>query len=522
MLADVGTFQTPERVGRYELLAQLGRGGMATVYLARARGLGGFEREVALKLTHTHLRDEAGFSKHLLEEARLAARIRHPNVVPVLDVGDDPRGVFLVMEYIEGDTLAGLVRAGSDADEPLPMPIALRILVDALTGLHAAHELCDDEGRSVGLVHRDFSPQNILVGVDGMTRLTDFGIARAANRSSTTRTGALKGKVTYMSPEQVAALPVDRRSDVFAAGVVAWQLLAGRRLYETSSDVETLLEIVRCPAPRLRDVGVVVPPSVDDAIAHALRTNVTERCDTALAFASAIESSGAAIASHRDVADYVGLTVGPMLSQRRLRLAERRSRTEPSSQPARTAGARRRPASWLGALMSGALLVVVAIMVGRSFAHRDLPVEPERPRMDPPLGDPPATRPEVQPAAENRITLTADAPISAIAIGSRAIVLPEPTASVIVDLVGNELSDTVTITATSSDGRGTTALRAPREASVELRFPAPTTSAVRKAASSKRGAPHAAVTSPTPTSSTTATAAARASAVPLATNPYQP
>src|SRR5215472_6678239 len=151
----------PDRIGRYEILLPLASGGMGTVYLARARGVGGFEREVAVKLLHAHLRDAPGSGLELIEEAKLAVRIRHPNVVPMLDVGDDPLGMFLVMDYIEGDTLSGLQRRAAAAGDALPIRISLRVLIDALAGLHAAHELKDEASNPLGLVHRDFSPQNI-------------------------------------------------------------------------------------------------------------------------------------------------------------------------------------------------------------------------------------------------------------------------------------------------------------------------------------------------------------------------
>src|SRR5580704_13773364 len=189
---------------------------MATVYLARTVGPGGFTTEVALKLTHAHLRENPEFSHDLLEEAKLVARIRHHNVVPVIDVGEDPRGIYLVMEYVEGDSLAGLFkRAGST--RPIPLAIAARFMLDALEGLHAAHELRDEAGQLLGLVHRDFTPHNILIGTDGVARLADFGIAKAATRLGNTRMGMVKGKIAYMPPEQAKGLTLDRRCDVWAA-----------------------------------------------------------------------------------------------------------------------------------------------------------------------------------------------------------------------------------------------------------------------------------------------------------------
>ncbi|HQP39033.1 MAG TPA: serine/threonine-protein kinase, partial [Polyangiaceae bacterium] len=193
----------PDHVGRYEILLPLGTGGMATVYLARVLVVEDLYRNVALKLMHPHLRTDDGQSTaQLIGEAKLAASIRHPNVVPVLEVGEDPHGVFLVMDYVEGDTLSGIVRAALAGGATLPPRIVARILSDALLGLHAAHELTSAEGAPLSLVHRDVSPQNLLVGTDGISRLTDFGIAKVATQLDATASGVVKGKVGYMAPEQ--------------------------------------------------------------------------------------------------------------------------------------------------------------------------------------------------------------------------------------------------------------------------------------------------------------------------------
>jgi serine/threonine protein kinase len=313
--------QQPERVGRYEILLPIASGGMATVYVARAVGLSGFTTDVALKLTHAHLQTLPEFATDLLEEAKLAARIRHRNVVAVIDVGDDPHGIYLVMEYVEGDSLAGLLRH----ERSIPWPIATRMLLDALDGLHAAHELRDDAGELLGVVHRDFTPHNILVGLDGVARLADFGIAKAATRLGHTRLGMVKGKIAYMSPEQAHGHPLDRRCDVWAAGVVAWEVFAGRRLYPYDDDVATLLKVATEPPPRLRTVAPEVPEAVEEAVASALIMRRDDRCPTALALsrqlAAAVRASGG-IAEANDVAEWMAARVGPKVSDRRIRAAE--------------------------------------------------------------------------------------------------------------------------------------------------------------------------------------------------------
>jgi hypothetical protein len=310
----------PERVGKYELLLPLGTGGTATVYLARTRGVAGFEREVALKLVHAHLRSDEESRLHLLEEARLAARIRHPNVVPVTEVDADACGVFLVMEYVEGEALSGLVRLLRDQNHRLPPRLIARITNDALAGLHAAHELRDGQGQFIGLVHRDFSPQNILVGIEGIARLADFGVAKAASRTVRTKTGLVKGKVAYMSPEQARGHKVDRRCDVWAAGVVVWELITGRKLYDHEDDVATLLSVVTEEPPRLASVMQGVPPALDEAVAYALTSDVNNRCPSAEAFRCLLESAWdecGGMASTSELGAFVRQTVGHKLAERR-------------------------------------------------------------------------------------------------------------------------------------------------------------------------------------------------------------
>ena len=188
--------------------------------------MGGFQRFVAIKRLHPHLASEEEFIEMFLDEARLAAGIHHPHVVPILEVGQSESGYYLVMEYIEGDTLARLMARSLARAQPIPRSVLIRIVLDALAGLHAAHELLDPDGQPVHLVHRDVSPQNVLVGVDGCSRITDFGVAHAASRLQNTRADRLKGKLAYMSPEQARAGEVDRRADVFAMGIILWEVLA--------------------------------------------------------------------------------------------------------------------------------------------------------------------------------------------------------------------------------------------------------------------------------------------------------
>ena len=307
----------PHFVGRYEVLVPIASGGMATVYLAKSRGAGGFAREVALKLTHVHLRESTDFQSLLIEEAKLASAIRHNNVVSVLDVGDDPLGLFLVMDYVEGDTLSGLIRRGRTSGELMPQKLAVRALLDALAGLHAAHETKDGDGNPLNIVHRDFSPQNILVGTDGVAKLTDFGIAKAASRAGNTSTGILKGKIAYMSPEQARGETLDRRADVWAAGVLAWEIVAGRALWpREAEDVATLIKLVTVPPPRLREIDPSVSEALDETVAKALTMAPADRWPTAAAFSKAL-AAAVEPGDAEALAEYVRTVASAKLEQRR-------------------------------------------------------------------------------------------------------------------------------------------------------------------------------------------------------------
>ncbi|HEY8431944.1 MAG TPA: protein kinase [Sandaracinaceae bacterium] len=308
---------TGRRLGRYEVLTQLAQGGMATVYVARAQGVAGFERLVAIKVLHPHLAHDEEFISMFLDEARLAARIRHPNAVGTLDISDTQGdGYFLVMEYVEGDHFGSLLRSAAKGGERLPVPVVARIVMDALAGLDAAHRLTDSSGNPLDLVHRDVSPHNILVGKDGVARITDFGVAKAQVRLSSTRDGQFKGKLSYMAPEQAASGTADQRSDLFSMGIVLWEALTGRRLFRGENNAEVLNKILNAEVP---------PPSIFDAslapfdpvLARALAREPDERYQSAEAFLEAIEqaaSSCGGVATARGVAREVERWLGDKMA----------------------------------------------------------------------------------------------------------------------------------------------------------------------------------------------------------------
>lgn len=316
---------------RYELLFKLASGGMASVYVGRLRGAGGFWRLVAIKKAHAHLTEDPSFRRMLVEEARLASRIHHPNVVPVLDVEQMDDHLLLVMDYIEGASLAELL--SKRPGDPLPPRLAVRIALDACAGLAAAHDLKDPSGQSLHIVHRDVSPQNLLVGVDGVARLTDFGIAKSSSHGATTTTGALKGKLAYMAPEYVDGKPPDQRSDVFGLGVVIWEALANRRLFRGDSEVDTLRRVVEARAPVLSTVAPWVGTELDPVLAAALAKDPNERFTSAKALGNALEIAARRaelVGSAEEVGAHVRTLFEATLDERR-QLIHRRVAADPTA-----------------------------------------------------------------------------------------------------------------------------------------------------------------------------------------------
>ncbi len=294
-----------EKLDRFELLSEIASGGMATVFLARLVGVAGFQRLVAIKRLHPHLAKDPDFVDMFLDEARLAARIHHPNVVSIQEVGQNEHGYYLVMDYVEGATLGKLLTRAAREGRRIPADVSIRIMLDTLAGLHAAHELEGDDGRLLEIVHRDVSPQNILLGADGVGRLSDFGVARAQAKVSVTKTGQLKGKLAYMAPEQARGKRVDRRADLFACGIVLWESLALRRLFKGDSDAEVLNKVLHEQIPGLRSASPTVSAALEAVVARALAREPDDRFPTALAFAEALEEVAKAqgmLATARDVA----------------------------------------------------------------------------------------------------------------------------------------------------------------------------------------------------------------------------
>ncbi len=312
--------QTDAQVfGRYALYDEIASGGMATVHIGRLLGPVGFSRTVAIKRLHAQFAKDPDFVSMFLDEARLAARIRHPNVIGTLDVVALEGELFLVMEYVPGESLARLWRTTFDTGRTIPLPIVSAILVGVLDGLHAAHEATDDNGEPLGIVHRDVSPHNILVGSDGIARVLDFGVAKAAGRLQSTHNGQLKGKISYMAPEQVQGT-VDRTSDVYSASVVLWEALTGRRLFFAETQAKTLANVLY---PRVEAPGKIVGSisrELDALVMRGLDPNPAGRFASAREMGQALQRVVPPATAY-DVGDWVEATAGRTIATRATRVA---------------------------------------------------------------------------------------------------------------------------------------------------------------------------------------------------------
>lgn len=276
--------------GKYQLFASLGRGGMADVFLSVARGQMGFQRLAVIKRLRQALAEEAAFRTMFLDEARLAARLNHPNIVHTYEVGEHNGIYFIAMEYLEGQSLNKVLKEALRRKDALEPEICVRVIADALAGLGHAHDLRDYDGRPLSIIHRDVSPHNIFVTYDGHTKLVDFGIAKAALSSTETEVGVLKGKVAYMSPEQAMGSRIDARSDLFAMGIVLWELLARHRLMTGESAANTLHKLMNEPIPRLSSAVPGIDPVLDDICARALEKEPARRWQTASEMRQALET----------------------------------------------------------------------------------------------------------------------------------------------------------------------------------------------------------------------------------------
>jgi serine/threonine-protein kinase len=316
------------QIGSYDVLLELARGGMGKVYLARALGPAGVERLVAIKRAHEHLLTASRVvADRFLDEARIAAYVHHSNVIGVHQAGSDDDGYYLVLDYVEGESLLGLLEAAAKRKQRVPPQIVLRVVCDALAGLHAAHEATDASGRALGILHRDVSPQNLLVGRDGVTRLTDFGIAKSALSLVVTEEHYVQGKLVYMPPEYLRRKPVSRTLDVYAMGMTLWIALANAEPWPGAEEAQLLQAILVTGVPSLASAAKELGPEIAAVVDRACRIEAGERFATARAMLDELERASASIgglARHVEVAEFVEELLGSELASRRELLKSRR------------------------------------------------------------------------------------------------------------------------------------------------------------------------------------------------------
>ncbi len=266
-------------IGRYTVERRLARGGMAELYLARARGPFGFNKLCVIKLVLPHLTEDARFVSMFLHEARLLASLDHAHIAQVIDIGEFERDPYFVMQYVHGRDLRTVMRALKG--QPLDLPVALRVASSVASGLAYAHEKTDEQGQPLGLVHRDVSPANVMIGYGGDVKLVDFGVAKSAVQDEETRTGVIKGKAAYMSPEQCRGDRVDHRSDIFALGILLYEMTTGQRLFHGSSDFVMMQKIVEGEVPSPHDVCDDYPPGLTEIVMRALHPDPEQRTPNA-------------------------------------------------------------------------------------------------------------------------------------------------------------------------------------------------------------------------------------------------
>jgi serine/threonine protein kinase len=305
---------------RYEVYGEIASGGMASVQYGRLIGPRGFARAVAIKRMHPHFAREPDFVSMFVDEARLSARLVHANIIPTLDVVETPGELALVMEYVHGEALSTLLRLAAAEGERVPVRVACALIASVLYGLHAAHETRNDAGHPLHIVHRDVSPQNILVGADGIPRVLDFGIAKAIGHLRLTPSGEIKGKLSYISPEQLEGEGVDRRADIYGASAVLWETLTGRPLFVGSTESAILYGVLHDVIAPPSLLQPACPPPLDAIVLRGLSRDASERFATAREMAICLERD-VGLATQSEVSDWLHGLAGRQLAERAEALA---------------------------------------------------------------------------------------------------------------------------------------------------------------------------------------------------------
>ena len=322
--SDYGSMQPGTRLGRYELLVPIARGGMARVWAARLNGQRGFQKLVALKTILPHLAEEPEFERMFLDEARIASGVHHPNVCEIYELGEEQRTLYLAMEWVSGDSLARVLRASGKTEAVDPRVIA-RVIADACAGLHAAHELTDEDGRALGVVHRDLSPHNILLTADGTAKVADFGVAKALGQlHEATSAGQLKGKIAYMAPEQVTAAGIDRRSDVFSLGCVLYEATTGQRPFRGEGDHQVMHAVLKGEVAPPTSLLRGYPQELERVVLRALSPQPILRYPTAERMRFALEEflARGQLVTQSNVAQVVRARIGESIDRRKERIRQ--------------------------------------------------------------------------------------------------------------------------------------------------------------------------------------------------------
>jgi serine/threonine-protein kinase len=341
-----GTDRLPRTFGRYTLFEQIGKGGMAQIYLARAETELGATRLAVVKQILPAFADDPRFADMLIHEAKLAARLGHRRIVQVFDLGKENEHLYIAMEYVEGFDLNSLLRQCTEQKVALPATHALGIVADMLEGLDYAHRRDDESGKPLGIVHRDVSPSNVLISYEGEVKLCDFGIAHANDLvKEESASEALKGKAGYMSPEHARGEPLDARADVFAAGIILWELLAGRRLYKPKSDIPLVEQAQQAEIPTLPDKGVPKHADLEKIVRRALAKDRDDRYPSAAAMLRDLEAylgDNGMLASRLKLGEWIATSFGTELVEKRRASERRLPKSVPpprSSERVRAAGA---------------------------------------------------------------------------------------------------------------------------------------------------------------------------------------
>jgi serine/threonine-protein kinase len=407
------------RIGSYEVLLELARGGMGKVYLARSVGPRGVERLVAIKRAHRHLAGKSGaVADRFLDEAQTAALVHHSNVIGVHQAGCDEDGYFLVLDYVEGISLCGLVEAAELRAGRVPPRIALTVVCDALAGLHAAHEATDRQGRPLRILHRDVSAENLLVGRDGVTRLGDFGIAKSALSIAVTDQAYVHGKLAYMAPEYLRRKPVDRTLDVYGMGITLYLALSGDLPWPGAEEAQLVPAILLSGAPPLATRSVLMGPIDDELCAvvdRACHRDPKERFQTARAMLDALEAASTTIgglARHVEVAEFVEGLVGGELQSRRELIKSCRAALDAGAVPVRRRRADRGAWKPIGYVAVAITTFAIVTALLRSGATRREPNVGSRSPEPVSAAAPNPSAVRVEPSAfENALTSSVTPPI---------------------------------------------------------------------------------------------------------------